>query len=318
MSDKTAIQWTDRTWTPLTGCTRVSLGCDHCYAFQLHDQRHIAWKRGRWPTAPPQYHQPFSTVQLLPDRLIEPLRWRTPSRVFLTSMGDVFHEDLPEKYLAEIFGVMARTPQHTYQVLTKRPERMARLLNDLEWVELVAYYADWGETFFPWPLPNVWLGTTVENEAAARARLGYLRQCPAAVRFLSMEPLLEAVNLDFWFGLRPGYEWRPCVCAEISPVDRPCITCVARQDLAAASGISWVIIGGESGPHARPFDLAWARDLIGQCRAAGVPVFVKQLGAVWAKESGAKHAHGGNPDEWPEDLRVREWPTVKEAAGHGV
>src|SRR5258706_704857 len=119
-----SISWTEATWSPVVGCKRVSAGCDHCYAFQLHDQRHVAWKRGRWPGAPQQYHKPFSQVQLLRERLSDPLKWRKPKLVFVNSMSDLFHVDVPDEFIAEIFAIMAMTPQHTYQVLTKRPERI--------------------------------------------------------------------------------------------------------------------------------------------------------------------------------------------------
>jgi len=256
---KSNIQWTNETWNPTTGCTRVSAGCDHCYAFQLHDQRHVAWKRGRFPSAPAQYHVPFSRVQLLEDRLYgkgSPLRWRKPRRVFVDSMSDLFHEAVPDEYIGRVFEVMRKAERHTFQVLTKRPERMR------EWV---------GRSSND-PLPNVWLGTSVEDQSAADERIPILLDMPAAVRFLSCEPLLGTVDLRRWHG------------------------------------VSWVIVGGESGPHSRPMPLAWMSDLVVQCQDAGVAVFVKQLGSVWKRAAGAKHRHGGNPNEWPEHLRIREYP----------
>lgn len=270
-----AIQWTDKTWAPLTGCTRLDLGgCDHCYAFQLHDMRHVAWKRGRWDTAPQQYHEPFSKVQLLPDRLEEPLHWRKPSKVFVTSMGDLFHEDVPNEYLARIWDTMFDAERHTFQVLTKRAERLPEFERWMADTQLRAI-----------DYTNVWLGTSTENQRAADERLWHLLRVNAAVRFLSMEPLLGPVDLG-----------------------------AAADEWWMSNGLDWVIVGGESGPRARPMDLQWVRDIIRQCHAVGVSVFVKQLGSAWANAVGAKDRHGGDIDEWPEDLRIREFPEVPHVA----
>src|SRR6185312_6745370 len=166
MTAKSPIQWTASddgvqgyTWNPVVGCTRVSAGCDHCYAFALHDQRHIAWKRGRWPSAPEQYHQPFSKVQLLEERLGDPMRWRKPRRVFVNSMSDLWHDSVPDEFIEQVFGVMAKTPRHTYQILTKRPARM------LDWMKRrtnAHVLRMLGELAYmlAWPLPNVWLGVS--------------------------------------------------------------------------------------------------------------------------------------------------------------
>ncbi len=242
MSGKTAIHWTNETWNPLTGCTRVSAGCDHCYAFALHDRIHVQWKRGRRPSAPPQYHLPFSRVQLLPKHLHDPLHWRRPRRVFVNSMSDLFHDAVPDSYIAQVFAVMQRAERHTFQILTKRPERMARLCRDL----------------LPL-LPNVWLGTSVEHQAAADERIPSLLNTPAAVRFLSCEPLLGDVDLR-------GY-----------------LTADGERRL------DWVIVGGESGEHYRPMDLHWARSIREQCQVAGVAFFFKQ-------SSGAKPGRGRELD----------------------
>ena len=311
---KTKIQWTagddgsaGETWNPVVGCTRVSAGCNFCYAFQLHDQRHIAWRRGHWPSAPEQYRQPFSHVRLMPARLDDPLHWRKPRRVFVNSMSDLWHDAVPDEFIEQVFEVMARTPQHTYQVLTKRPERMARFV--AQWID----DACWSETGCPItdkPLPNVWLGVSVEDQAAADERIPLLLQTPAAVRFLSCEPLLGPVDLignpdDGVYG--PIWQKR----AVQSRTDYGTGT---EWDVELESGISWCIIGGESGTHARPMDLAWARSLLDQCRVADTAPFVKQLGAVNAKTLGLRDRHGGTMDEWPADLdeltalRVREFP----------
>lgn len=301
----TAISWTDKTWNPLTGCTRVSAGCDHCYAFQLHDTRHVAWKRGRMPNAAPQYHQPFSRVQLFPERLTQPLRWRKPARIFVNSMSDLFHEAVPDEFIARVFAVMALARQHTFQVLTKRPERMAHLLNLEAWRAVVwatrenigrLNWVDWDSSIEPgWPPPNVHLGTSIEDQTAADERIPWLLRTPAAVRFLSAEPLLGAINLNRWMGSleccsvceepkdrtkdAPGNEtalgWPRCVN----------LRCVAYGEGVASAAyrrmIHWVICGGESGPHARPMHPEWVRSLRDQCVEAGVKFHFKQWGE-WA------------------------------------
>jgi protein gp37 len=289
MSGKSNIEWTDDTWSPVVGCTRVSRGCDFCYAFALHDKRHVAWKRGRWPSAPAQYHQPFSRVQLLPDRLRDPYHWRTPRRVFVNSMADLWHPDVPDAFILDVWLTMAANARHTFQILTKRPERMAA------WCR---------ETFAAAPslraLPNVWLGVSVEDQAAAEERIPHLLDTPAAIRFLSCEPLLEPVDILDWLALEGEYEraeWN-------------------LRDYGRSQPLSWVIVGGESGPHAREMELAWATDLKGDCEAAGVPFFMKQLGSVAAKRLGCHHPHGGDWREWPHEIMTalykREWPSVHE------
>lgn len=294
-----AIQWTDTTWSPIVGCKRVSAGCDHCYAFELHDRRHLAWKRGRWPSAPAQYHQPFSKVQLLPQRLEEPLHWRKPRRVFVDSMADLFHEDVPDEFIGRVFGVMRRTPQHIYQILTKRPERMLRVLRELTNAHALKMLGE-REYMQQWPLPNVWLGASVEDQAAADERIPLLLQTPAAVRFLSCEPLLGPVDLSAWLmfeGQHEKAEWHLAHYGRSQP-------------------LSWVIIGGESGPHARVMSRRCAENLVWQCRAAGVAVFMKQLGSKLAYQFSLKDRHGGVMDQWPlecSELRIREFPQTARA-----
>lgn len=256
MGDNSPIEWTDATWNPTVGCKRVSAGCDHCYAFQLHDQRHIAWKRGRFPDAPAQYHKPFSQVQLMPDRLDLPRRWRKPRMVFVNSMSDLFHVDVPDEFVDAVWRTMAQTPQHTYQILTKRPERMRA------WVRERTGWRG-GNV-----LPNVWLGTSVEHQAAADERIPLLMDVPAAVRFLSCEPLLGPVDL------------------------RPYLMVDGMRML------DWVIVGGESGPHYRAMNLDWARSLRDQCNAAGVPFFYKQAGGRTPK-AGGRELDGRTWDEMP-------------------
>jgi protein gp37 len=221
------------------------------------------------------------------DTLREPLHWKKPRKVFVNSMSDLFHASNPEANLHLIFGVMAATPQHTYQILTKRHGRMRSLLNDPQFAHMARHRAEQvfgrpATTRWTWPLPNVHLGVSVENQKWADIRIPALAQTPAAVRFLSCEPLLGPVDLG------------------------------DRSNL----GIDWIIIGGESGPGARPFNPLWATSLIIQARAAGAAPFVKQLGSVWARDwtvngkTVAAHGDtkGGNPDYWPTHLRVREYP----------
>jgi protein gp37 len=217
-SDHSAIEWTEATWNPTSGCTKVSPGCDRCYAERI---------TMRFPKSFPNGFN----LTLRPDALDVPLHWRRPRLIFVNSMSDLFHADVPEDYIALVFDVMQRTPQHTYQILTKRAQRLASLASRLEWPE------------------NVWMGVSVETERYAW-RVDYLRHVPAAVRFVSAEPLLAPLanlNLD---------------------------------------GIDWLIAGGESQSGCRASSVDWFRDLRDQCAAAGVAFFLKQLGGHPSKRGG--------------------------------
>lgn len=285
MSGKSPIQWTEATWNPTTGCTRVSAGCDHCYAFLLHDRRHIAWKRGRFDGAPEQYHKPFSQVQLMPDRLDLPMHWRKPRRIFVNSMSDLFHKDVSDEFILKVFSVMTHPSceQHTFQILTKRPERMRAWCEEhYPWVSR-GLRPGWDGAFRT-PVENVWLGTSVENQETADTRIPELQNTHAAVRFLSIEPLLGPIDLRF-----PAYGYPD-------------------------TGIDWVIIGGESGKFARPMEQSWLESIIEQCQEAGVSIFVKQMGTVWAKANRSHDTHGGSIEDWPEHLRIREYPETRGAA----
>lgn len=338
MSGKTGIQWAERVWNPVVGCTRVSDGCRNCYAFQLHDQRHLAWKRGRWESAPPQYYEPFSRVQLLDERLTDPLHWRKPARVFVNSMSDLFHEDVPDEYIDRVFAVMNYANDHTYQVLTKRPDRMRAYINDPQTFhrviahvrrmdrEIAGCSLPRGELAMSWPLPNVWLGTSVENQEAADKRIPELLACPAAVRFLSCEPLLgpvdlTAVNYEASHRARltealtgRDDEALSDILASMDPTlpeHEPFAANVLTGrwfdgwDETDGPRIDWVIVGGESGAHARPCDVGWIRGIVRQCEAAGVAVFCKQGGSSNACRHDRK---GGHFECFPDDLQVREWP----------
>lgn len=294
---KTGIQWAQNpdgtpgeVSNPVVGCTWKSPGCTNCYARVTHDKRFLAWKRGNWPDAPAQYHKPFKKVQLLPERLEQYAKWRKPRRVFVNSMSDLFHEDVPGEFINQVWQAMFNTKRHTYIILTKRPERL------LEWTERKARATGW-------PMREIWpswmqVGASVENQEMAERRVSLLMQTQAQVQLLSLEPLLGDVDLSPWLVFDRQHE-------------------KAEWSLAhygKSQPLSWLIIGGESGKRARPMDLTWAQSLVQQGQAAGVPVFVKQMGQVWARANGAKERHGGEMSEWPEALRVREWPESEAAS----
>ena len=277
MSDKTAIEWTDATWNPIRGCSRVSDGCRHCYAetvanrFKGEGQPYegLIAKGGQWN----------GKIVEIDDLIDQPLRWRRPRRIFVNSMSDLFHENVPDDTIDRIFAVMAVAERHTFQVLTKRPERMRSYLSQdrrREW-------ADWAVNLWGGVdsdalhdaimaddkvLPNVWLGVSVEHQKAADERIPHLLATPAAVRWISAEPLLGPVDLDCW----------------------PETGC-SRNWLDEEGGIDWVVVGGESGPHARPMHPEWARSLRDQCAAAGVPFLFKQ----WGEWAPTIHAYDTDP-----------------------
>lgn len=235
MSDKTGIEWADATWNPLVGCTKVSPGCDHCYAETLVNR--FAGTSAAFPTE-------FHIVNVRSDKfLTQPLRWKTPRLIFVNSLSDLFHQDVADEFVARVFAVMAKCPQHTFQVLTKRHARMRSLLSSPWMRDQVAAVADLD--VMTWPLPNVWLGVSAETQQWADIRIPALLETPAAVRFVSAEPLLGPITLP------------------------------------AVERLDWVIVGGESGPGARPMHADWARGLRDQCVGAGVPFLFKQWGE-WA------------------------------------
>jgi protein gp37 len=254
---KTSIEWTDASWNPIVGCTEMSPGCANCYAARLASTRlkftpayvdlaELRDGKSRWK----------EVVRFLPERLKEPLHWREPRRIFVCDMGDLFHRDVTDDQIEEVFFSIAKCPQHTFQILTKRADRMYAWFQK-EWT--VAGKLD------P-PLPNVWLGVSVENQHFACERIPLLLDTPAAVRWISAEPLLDRVSLLPWV---------------LSYADGPDGKHFERStpaDRIGRSGLDWVICGGESGPNARPMDPEWARSLRDQCQAAGVPFFFKQWG----------------------------------------
>ena len=235
------IEWTDATWNPVTGCNKISPGCKNCYAERMSKRLKA--------TGMAKYRNGFD-VTLHPDTLEIPLRWRKPRSIFVNSMSDLFHDEVPDEFIAQVFDVMTRAHWHRYQVLTKRPERVASLNSQL-----------------PWPA-HVWMGASVESQDYIH-RIDRLRETDAVIKFLSLEPLLGPLpNLDL-------------------------------------NGIDWVIVGGESGPGARPMQADWARDIRDQCLDAGVPFHFKQWGGVFKKRHG-RTLDGRTWDETPAVLVTRE------------
>ena len=298
------IQWTDKVWNPVTGCTKVSAGCKNCYAERIADRK---LPGGGFTD------RSFTDVRCHPERLNVPLRWRKPRKVFVNSMSDLFHKDVRHEFMAAVFGVMAACPRHSFQVLTKRPDEMLGFFDwvstrrdgvsdvreyhlplDVCWAEAVRHTGRLDiRDFDVWPLPNVWLGVSVEDQRTADERIPLLLQTPAAVRFVSYEPALGPL----WFRMHPG---RTCRCQV------PCNGCAGLGDdwhiaLEEGKQLDWLIVGGESGPGARPCDVAWIRSAVEQCRVAGVPVFVKQ-------DSGPR---SGMQGRIPSELWIKEWPDVR-------
>jgi len=244
MSNRSTIEWTEHTWNPMTGCTKVSPGCKHCYAEEMAKRLKAM--------GTPGYENGFE-LSLLPDRLEQPLRRKKPTKYFVNSMSDLFHETVPDAFLDKVFDVIAQTPQHTYQILTKRAERMADYFNSCRAPK------------------NAWLGVSVEDVKYGVPRIDYLRNIDAAVRFLSVEPLLE----------------------DIGAVD--------------LGGIHWVIVGGESGRYARPLKAEWVDHIQQQCEAQSVAFFFKQWG-TWGSD-GKKRNKKANGREfqgkvWDEMPRI--------------
>lgn len=323
----TGIAWTDETWNPIAGCSRVSPGCEHCYAERMayrlmrmgqqnYEGLTVRTKRGaRWTRE----------VRLLPGRLLAPWHLKTPARIFVNSMSDLFHEAVPFEFIAAVFAVMSACHWHTFQVLTKRPERMrewyawidqddawsvdpsvphanSRLAQRLtvglresmqsdsdlreEICEAAMDNAAW------WPPPNIWIGASVEDQQRTDRLLDLVR-CPASIRFVSVEPLLERVRLGL-LGALPSF---------ITGSDYRMVHQHLHQ----------VIVGGESGPAARPCDVRWIEHIAEECADAQVACFVKQLGSKpVGLTSKLRNRKGSDPTEWPRHLRVREWPEERE------
>jgi protein gp37 len=344
---ESSIEWTDRVWNPVRGCSLVSKGCENCYA--MKQAHRFSGPGGAYEGLTKlTSHGPVWTgeARFVPEKLGEPLTWRKPQRVFVNSMSDLFHEDISFDQIDRVFAVMALASHHTFQILTKRPARMAEYFarTDLyvlqetdEWRAASdridcdddpngsdAHHAKTARleesmSAAKWPLPNVWLGVSCENQQAADERIPLLLQTPAAVRFVSAEPLLGPIDFDSQGFLED--------CPGIDGCPDPSF------NTPSVPGLDWLIVGGESGPGARPCAEEWIEDIIGQCASAKVPLFVKQLGAVsvseerayktdeegrangltsrWAWSAGLKDRKGGDPSEWPEHWRVRQFPEVR-------
>lgn len=257
----TKIEWTHRlgttgeTWNPVSGCTKISAGCLNCYAERM--SKRLAGRFG-YPA-----DDPFRVTAHF-DKFDAPLKWKKPRTVFVCSMGDLFHKDVGYNVHQTIWDTMEQTPQHTYLILTKRAENMYTTMDSLRVSHGI--------------LPNIWLGVTTENQARADERIPLLLQCPAAVRFVSVEPMLEPVDVEgaLGFSFRDAHHGY-------------------RYDVPS---VDWVIVGGETGPGARPMRYGWACNVRDQCKAAGVPFFFKQM---------------SNKTEIPDDLMIREWPETRSA-----
>jgi len=375
VSDKSKIKWTDATWNPLRGCTKISQGCRHCYAETFAE---------RWRGIPGHPFEQGFDLRLVPEGLDIPLRWKRARRIFVNSMSDLFHKDVPDEYIAAVFGIMAVARQHTFQVLTKRAERLPAWFAWLERyaasvVPEVQGYGrekrivaacmvaaqkycekDMTEALhrlhvsserWTWPLRNVHLGVSVENPDVGDDRISYLLKTPAAVRFISAEPLLAALNVDHYLSEPESYCWN-CGVPFSKRADQTwedlrndlerCVRC--KMDVTGRHALDWVIVGGESGHGARPCSVNWIQSLVKQCSDNDVPVFVKQLGAnvcmelepdedaPWEGKDDPppprmervqeddpyrwrvrlKHRKGEDMAEWPKSLQVQQFP--KEAA----
>jgi protein gp37 len=352
----TSIEWTQgddgtpgKTWNPVRGCSRVSDGCLRCYAEGIARRfsgpskpyEGLIHSTGRWN----------GQIHLAEDHLLDPIRWGKGRRIFVNSMSDLFHEAIPFEYIDKVFAVMACTTRHTYQVLTKRPARMLEYFERLRWNSIPAeddegttydeqvrwhggphglvgspdqirpsiVYDEWkpnrGRGGYDncgplWPLENVWLGVSCENQDTADERIPLLLKVPAAIRSLSCEPLLGPIDLTAIVHKRPF---------ESRTIDVVIDALRQGKVFSSHAPLDWVIVGGESGPGARPMGLEWATSLVQQCQAAGVAVFVKQLGAspricvpnfpIHPKYP-ISDRKGAVMAEWPERLQVRQWPVT--------
>lgn len=344
---KTSIEWTSRSWNPIRGCSIVSSGCKNCYAMNFATRfaaKGEAYEGLAYRNSSGAHWT--GEVKFIEKHLADPLKVRKPTKWFVNSMSDLFHESIPDEWIDKIFAVMSLASQHTFQVLTKRPERMliymqrlSKSINPLEDTARSMGYTFKFENFslLPWPIPNIHLGVSVEDQKTADERIPFLFETPAAVRWVSAEPLLGSVEItQYLHDSNCDFKSEAiCLCSNPREVS-----------------VDWVVVGGESGPRARGCDLDNLKLIVEQCKAASVPVFVKQLGAhpfqtrpaegrdgsvdyalanlnevhpqrqwfkdwtlvtqgrksVWVRGLNLKNKKGGDPSEWPEDLRVREFP----------
>jgi protein gp37 len=289
MSDGTHIEWADATWNVVNGCSVLSPGCTNCYA--MKQAHRVDCRRGL--TRKTNGGMVWTgEVRFDEKHLLDPLRWRRPRKIFVCAHGDLFHEKVPDEWIDRVFAVMAQAQQHTFQVLTKRPERMRAYISAFRPSPPSDGFVTRGGVphnrspkgapiFSParWPLPNVWLGTSVEDQTRADERIPVLLDTPAAIRWLSCEPLLGPVDLSEWFFCPTSLDQQPMMDPTTGVYE-----CCAKCDYTGIAGFSdlpivdWVVAGGESGPNARPMHPAWARSLRDQCAAAVVPFLFKQWG----------------------------------------
>lgn len=301
MSDHSQIEWCDATWNPVRGCTKISPGCANCYAERFAE---------RFRGVPGHAYEQGFDLRLVPALLDQPLRWQRPRRIFVNSMSDLFQDGVPIEYIDHVWTVMLLAPHHRFYVLTKRPERMRRYLNDAGLYERILHLAQAYRVARPalgnvgisnpmtHPAKWIWVGVSVENQHWKSRVIPHLVSTPAAVRFVSVEPLLENLgDISDWF-----------------PRERE----ISQTQSVYIQGVHWVIVGGESGPGARDCAVPWIRSIKAQCVAAQIPVFVKQLGRhprTGTAPNGGVYLHlqdrkGGNVLEWPPDLNLRQFPQV--------
>jgi protein gp37 len=255
MSEHSTIEWTDATWNPVRGCSKISPGCKFCYAERFAE---------RFRGVPGHPFEQGFDVRLIPEKIDEPLRWKSPKKIFVNSMSDLFHDSVPDSFIQQVAEVMRKANWHIFQILTKRPDRMSRMLSG----PLRSFAFE----------PHIWWGVSVEDKKHGLPRLRTLQITPVAVRFLSIEPLLEELG---------------------------------RFDLV---GIDWVIVGGESGPGARPMEPAWVRSIQDQCNRDGVPFFFKQWGGV-RKASSGRSLDGKTYSEFPEIDQVNQNSHARKRVG---
>ena len=314
MAKYSRIEWTDATWSPVTGCTPISEGCENCYARRM--AKRLAGRCG-YPAV-----DPFRAT-IHPERLDEPFRWKKPRRVFVCSMSDLFHEDVPYEFIYDIWDVMVKNRQHTFLILSKRPDRMQSfiervMVNRMDYAYMLGNTPE-GKEARKWalkPVQNVWLGVTAENQQRADERIPILLEIPAAVRFVSVEPMLGLVDLT---GIRFDRNTimnvlEGCGINRLSP-------CQSIPN-AFCEKINWVICGGETGPGARPMHPDWVRSLRDQCQDSGVPFFFKQWGEFEYLRQGAKNgdgkivAHKVGKKRAGRLLDGREWNEMPEVGVH--
>ena len=321
----TKIEWADETWNPIVGCSKISAGCDNCYA-EKQAHRNFECLCGLHAKRPDmktdaldayaEVMQWDSSVRMIESALEKPLRWKKPRRIFVCSMGDIFHESVPFEWVDKVMAVIALCPQHTFQILTKRADRMKEYFGDIEdrtekiansvmyppfgvWNNPDLLYDGLFDEFRNYrldPLPNLWLGVTAENQEMADKRIPLLLQTPAAVRFVSCEPLLGKVDLTDITRKESNWEHH--------------FTALRLEDIEIeddtdfnGANVGWVIVGCESGANRRPCKLEWVRSIVNQCSVAGVPVLVKQLD-IGGKVSKANRGMA----DWPEDLKIQQYP----------